>query len=78
MAQSGSLTEKSSTEKGACTPTNKSTSTSYISPLTNSQLRRSCLEDLKKIKELHEEGILTEEEFFEQKSNILNSLKTFQ
>jgi hypothetical protein len=76
MVLSGGST-KGSTEKGACTPVNKSTST-YISPLTNSQLRRSCLEDLKKIKELHEEGVLTEEEFFEQKACILNSLKTFQ
>ena len=53
MIQSGN-----SAEKGACTPASKSTPTTYmISPIKNSQLRRSCLEDLKKVKELYEESV---------------------
>lgn len=32
------------------------------------------MEDLKKIKELYEDGVLTEEEFKEQKENVLLSL----
>lgn len=72
MIQSGGCAEK-----GVCTPASKSSPT-YISPLKNSQLRRSCLEDLKKIKELYEEGVLTQAEFLEQKESILTSLKTFK
>ena len=62
-----------STEK--TTPTHPSTSM-HASPLKAAQLRRSCLEDLKKIKELLEDGVLTNGEFREQKENILHSLKT--
>ena len=61
-----------STDKNTPPPPNMTT---YTSPLKAAQLRRSCLEDLKKIKELYEDGVLTDEEFREQKENILLSLK---
>lgn len=47
----------------------------YSSPLKMAQFRRSCLDDLRKIKELFEDGVLTDDEFKEQKENILGSLK---
>ena len=50
-------------------------SAAYHSPLKTAQLRSSCLEDLKKLKELYEEGVLTQIEFTEQKESILRSLK---
>ena len=52
------------------------TSSSTVSPMKTAQLRRSCLEDLKRIKELFEDHVLSEEEFAEQKKNILSSLKS--
>ena len=58
------------------TPNTKSTGQStYVSPMKLMQLRRSCLEDLKKLKELLEEGVLTEEEFVQEKQQILSCLK---
>ena len=56
------------------------TSSSAVSPMKTAQLRRSCLEDLKRIKEPlnFEEHILSEKEFAEQKENILSSLKSLQ
>ena len=54
------------------------TSSSAVSPMKTAQLRRSCLEDLKRIKELFEDHVLSEEEFAEQKKNILSSLKSLQ
>ena len=50
-------------------------SVSKISPLKVASLRRSCLEDLKKLKDLLEEGVLTETEFYEEKKQILSTLK---
>ncbi len=50
----------------------------YISPLKTAQLRWTCLDNLKKIKELHEDGVLTEMEYLEEKKSILNSLKTLK
>lgn len=47
----------------------------YNSPLKAEQLRRGCLEDLKKVKELLEDGVLTESEYEEEKKRILKSLK---
>ena len=44
-----------------------------ISPLKFAQLRRNCLEDLKRVKELWDDGVLTQEEFEEEKQHILNS-----
>ena len=49
-----------------------------ISPLKFAQLRRNCLEDLKRVKELWDDGVLTQEEFEEEKQHILNSLKSMQ
>ena len=37
-------------------------------------IRRSCLEDLKRLKDL-EDGVLTEDEFMEEKRQILDTLK---
>lgn len=49
--------------------------TKKISPLKVTVIRRSCLEDLKKLKELFEDGVLTETEFVEEKQHILATLK---
>ena len=49
-----------------------------ISPLKFAQLRCNCLEDLKRVKELWDDGVLTQEEFEEEKQHILNSLKSMQ
>ena len=58
------------------TPNTKSTGQStYVSPMKLMQLRQSCLEDLKKLKELLEEGVVTEEEFVQEKQQILSCLK---
>ena len=46
-----------------------------ISPLKAVSLRRSCLEDLKKAKELHEDGVLSQEEFQEENKRILDMLR---
>jgi len=46
-----------------------------ISPLKVTVIRRSCLEDLKNLKELFEDGVLTETEFTEEKQHILATLK---
>jgi len=42
------------------------------------QLRQGCLEDLKKVKELLEEGVLTEQEYQEEKQQILHCLKNLK
>lgn len=46
-----------------------------ISPLKVASLRRSCLEDLKQLKDLLEDGVLTETEFTYEKQQILSTLK---
>ena len=46
-----------------------------ISPLKVASLRRSCLEDLKKLKGLLEDGVLTATEFNNEKQQILRALK---
>ena len=50
-------------------PTNK------ISPLKMTTIRRSCLDDLKKLKELLEDRVLSEAAFCEEKEHILATLK---
>ena len=61
------------------TPKTQSTGHStYISPMKLAQLRRGCLEDLKKVKELLEEGVLTEQEYQEEKQQILHCLKNLK
>lgn len=49
---------------------------SKLSPLKSAQLRRSCLEDLKSLKDLYQEAVLSEAEFVEEKARIIASLKT--
>ena len=49
-----------------------------ISPMKSATIRRSCLDDLKKLKDLHEEGVLTEEEFREEKQQILATLRSLK
>ena len=48
-----------------------------MSPLKAAQLRQGCLEDLKKVKELLEDGVLTQE-FDEEKRRILETLKSLK
>ena len=49
-----------------------------ISPMKTATVRRSCLEDLKRLKELLDEHVLTEEEFLQEKRQILSTLKTLK
>ena len=49
-----------------------------ISPMKSATIRRSCLDDLKKLKDLHEDGVLTEEEFREEKQQILATLRSLK
>jgi len=46
-----------------------------LSPLKAVSIRRSCLDDLKRAKELFEDNVLTEEEFKEEKGRILFTLQ---
>ena len=46
-----------------------------ISPLKVATVRRSCLEDLKKLKELFDDNVLSETEFLNEKEQILIALK---
>jgi len=46
-----------------------------LSPLKAVSVRCSCLDDLKKAKELFEDNVLTEEEFKEEKDRILSTLR---
>ena len=43
--------------------------------MRSAKLRRSCLDDLKLLKDLLQENVLSEAEFSEQKENILRTLK---
>ena len=52
--------------------------TPKISPMKSATIRRSCLDDLKKLKDLHEDGVLTEEEFREEKQQILATLRSLK
>ena len=49
-----------------------------ISPMKSATIRRSCLEDLKRLKNLHEDGVLTEAEFKEEKGQILATLRSLK
>ena len=49
--------------------------TSKVSPLRSTTIRRSCLDDLKKLKELLDDGVLDEEEYTDEKQRILATLK---
>ena len=46
-----------------------------MSPMKASRVRQSCLEDLEWLKKLFEEGILSEQEYSEEKEQILSTLK---
>jgi len=46
-----------------------------LSPLKAVSIRRSCLDDLKQVKELVEDNILMEAEFAEEKDRILKTLR---
>ena len=48
-----------------------------MSPIKASRVRRSCLEDLERLKKLLE-GILSEQEFSEEKEQILSTLKNLR
>ena len=49
-----------------------------ISLMKTATVRRSCLEDLKRLKELLDEHVLTEEEFLQEKRQILSTLKSLK
>ena len=49
-----------------------------ISPMKTATLRRSCLEDLKRLKDLLKEGVLTSEEFADEKQHIIDTLKSLK
>ena len=50
-------------------------SVAKISPMKTATIRQSCLEDLKRLKDLLEDGVLTKDEFMEEKRQILDTLK---
>lgn len=52
--------------------------TTKISPMKTATIRRSCLEDLKRLKDLLEEGVLTSEEFADEKQHIIDTLKSLK
>ena len=52
-----------------------SLTTTTISPMKLAHLRRSCLEDLKRVKDLHDDGVLTDREYADEKERILESLR---
>ena len=51
---------------------------SKLSPMKYAQLRRSSLEDLKTLKNLYEENVISESEFADEKERILSTLKSLQ
>ena len=59
-------------------PTGQLEPPSKLSPFKYAQLRRSCLEDLKALKDLYQDNVLSEAEFNEEKARILSTLKTLQ
>ena len=62
--------------KSPTTPQNSHSQTSAkFSPMSGAKLRRSCLDDLKSLKELYQDAVLSEAEFTEQKEKILRTLK---
>ena len=56
-------------------PPKENSPTKGLSPLKAISICRSCLDDLKKAKELYEDDVLTEEEFREEKERILSTLR---
>lgn len=56
-------------------PTNTNDENTKISPMQVASVRRSCLEDLRRVKDLYADGILSETEFMSEKEQILKVLK---
>ena len=62
--------------KSPTTPQNSHSQTSAkFSPMSGAKLRRSFLDDLKSLKELYQDAVLSEAEFTEQKEKILCTSK---
>ena len=61
-----------------CVSAKENTEPPKLSPMKYAQLRRSCLEDLKALKDLYQDDVLSQAEFTEEKSRILSTLKTIQ
>ena len=51
------------------------TPTTTLSPNNQATLRRRCLEDLRTLSQLLNDGVLTDSEFQEQKETLLNGLR---
>ena len=65
----------------SASPKSDTTSTgvsSKLSPMKYAQLRSSSLEDLKMLKSLYEENVISESEFADEKERILSTLKSLQ
>ena len=43
--------------------------------MSGAKLRRSCLDDLKSLKKLYQDAVITKSEFTEQKEKITRTLK---
>ena len=56
-------------------PTNTNDENTKITPMQVASVRRSCLEDLRRVKDLYADGILSETEFMSEKEQILKVLK---
>ena len=63
---------KPQSPKRSSTPTG---ATSSVSPNSHANLRRKHLEDLRTLHSLLEDGVLTDEEYTEQKQSILSTLR---
>ena len=49
-----------------------------VSPVKTATIRQSCLEDLKRLKDLLEDGVLTEDEFMEEERQIFGYFERFK
>ena len=77
----GLIAEAATTIVKTCNPpsspvqSNDCSSGKGISPLKAVSIHRSYLEDLKKAKELYEDGVLTQEGFKDEKERIIQMLR---
>lgn len=61
------------------TPTSTATSVQTgLSPNNQANIRRKCLEDLRLLSQLLNDGVLLESEFMEQKQSILSCLRNLK
>uniref|UniRef100_A0A1X7UJM0 Uncharacterized protein n=1 Tax=Amphimedon queenslandica TaxID=400682 RepID=A0A1X7UJM0_AMPQE len=58
--------------------TNSKKDMSSLSPLKHTQIRRSCLEDLQRLKALYDQAVLLPIEYHEEKDKVLKMLKTLK